>query len=254
MEPMHPVVDEIAEDIYRISTWIPDVSPDGFTFNQFLVAAEEPLLFHTGPRGMFPLVAEAVATVLPVESLRWITFGHIESDECGSMNMWLAAAPHSQVAHGALGCDISLDDLCDRPPRALGDGEVVDVGGKRLRQISTPHVPHGWEAQVLFEETTSTLLCGDLFSQVGAGPALTTEDVVEPAVVAERMFHAASLAPHTADLLRELGDLEPATLAIMHGSSYAGDGRRALHDLAAEYETLLAEQQSPGYLGRGELR
>ena len=233
-------VDEIADGIYRISTWIPDVSPDGFTFNQFLVNGDEPLLFHTGPRGMFPLVAEAVATVRPVESLRWITFGHVAADECGSMNMWLTAAPDSQVAHGALGCDVSLNDLCDRPPRALQDGEVIDLGGKRVRQISTPHVPHGWEAQVLYEETTGTLLCGDLFSQVGSGPALTTNDVVEPAFAAEEMFHATCLAPHTAATLRALGDLDPATLAIMHGPSFQGNGRKALYDLAAGYETLLA--------------
>ncbi len=162
---MQTTTHEIADGIYRFSTLIPDVSPDGFTFNQFLIAGDEPLLFHTGPRGMFPLVAEALADVIPIESLRWITFGHVEADECGSMNMWLTAAPYSQVAHGALGCDVSLNDMCDRPPRALAEGEVIDLGGKRVRQISTPHVPHGWEAQVLFEETTGTLLCGDLFSQ-----------------------------------------------------------------------------------------
>ena len=189
---------------------------------------------------MFPLVAEAVATVLPVESLRWITFGHVESDECGAMNMWLAAAPDSKVAHGALGCDVSLNDLCDRPPRALAEGEVIDLGSKRLRQISTPHVPHGWEAQVFFEETTRTLLCGDVFSQVGAGPAATTNDVVEPAMAAERMFHATCLAPHTAETLRSLGDLDPQTLAIMHGSSFQGNGKQALYDLAAGYEELIA--------------
>jgi flavorubredoxin len=241
MEPMQPTVDEIADGIFRISTWIPDVTPDGFTFNQFLLTAEEPLLFHTGPRGMFPLVAEAVATVLPVEQVRWITFGHVESDECGAVNMWLAAAPESQVAHGALGCDISLNDLCDRPPRALEEGEVIDLGGKRVRQISTPHVPHGWEAQVLFEETTGTLLCGDLFSQVGGGPALTTDDVVEPAMAAEAMFHATALAPHTGATLRALGDLGPTTLAIMHGASFQGDGRQALYDLASGYEKLIAD-------------
>jgi flavorubredoxin len=240
MEPMQPTVDEIADGIYRISTWIPEISPDGFTFNQFLVAADEPLIFHTGPRGMFPLVAEAVAKVLPVESLRWITFGHVEADECGSMNMWLTAAPASEVAHGALGCDVSLNDLCDRPPRPLADGEVLDVGGKRLRQISTPHVPHGWEAQVFFEETTRTLLCGDLFSQVGAGPAVTTDDVVAPALAAEQMFHATCLAPHTASTLRALGDLDPTTMAIMHGTSFEGNGKQALYDLAAGYETLSA--------------
>ena len=241
MENMQPAVDEIADDIYRISTWIPDVSPEGFTFNQFLVVADEPLLFHTGPRGMFPLVAEAVATVVPVESLRWITFGHVEADECGSMNMWLTAAPGSQVAHGALGCMVSLNDLCDRPPRSLDEGEVIDLGGKRLRQISTPHVPHAWEAQVLYEETTRTLLCGDLLSQLGGRRALTTDDLVEPAMDAEHMFHASCLAPHTGQTLRSLGDLDPTTLAIMHGSSFQGDGRQALHDLATAYEKLIAD-------------
>lgn len=235
---MQPSVNEIADDIYRISTWIPDVSPEGFTFNQFLVMADEPLLFHTGPRGMFPLVADAVASVTPVESLRWISFGHVESDECGSMNMWLTAAPGAQVAHGELACATSLNDLCDRPPRPLAEGEVMDIGGKRLRQISTPHVPHGWEAHVLFEETTATLLCGDLFTQVGAPAALTTDDIVGPALEAEAMFHATSLAPHTGATLRALGDLSPTTLAVMHGSSFRGDGRHALHDLATEYERL----------------
>jgi flavorubredoxin len=240
MEPMTPTVDEIADDIFRISTFIPEVSPEGFTFNQFVVRGDEPLIFHTGPRMLFPLVAEAVAQVVPVASIRWITFGHVESDECGAMNMWLAAAPHSQVAHGALGVDISLNDLCDRPPRALEEGEVIDLGGKRLRQISTPHVPHGWEAQVLFEETTGTLLCGDLFSHVGAPPALVTDDVVDPAMAAEAMFHSTALAPHTAATLRGLGDLEPSTLAIMHGSSFQGDGKKALYELAAAYEGLIA--------------
>jgi flavorubredoxin len=241
MEPMQPTVTEIADGIHRISTWIPDVTPEGFTFNQFLVTAEEPLLFHTGMRGLFPLVAEAVATVVPVESLRWISFGHVEADESGAMNMWLAAAPHSQVVFGALGCDVSLNDLCDRPPRALQEGEVIDLGGKRLRQISTPHVPHGWEAQVLFEETTGTLLCGDLLSQAGAPPALTSHDIVEPALSAEAMFHATALTPSTARVIRALGDLEPATLAVMHGASYHGNGKQVLHDLAAGYEKLLAE-------------
>ena len=237
---MRSSLDEIADGIYRISTFVPEVGPDGFTFNQFLLAADEPLLFHTGPRAMFPLVAEAVAQVTPVEGLRWITFGHVESDECGSMNTWLAAAPDSQVAHGALGCEVSLNDMCDRPPRALAEGEVLDLGGKRVRQISTPHVPHGWEAQVLYEETTNTLLCGDLFSQLGQGPALTDGDVLEPAMAAEAMFHPTALAPHTGATLRSLGDLAPSTLAIMHGSSFQGDGGRALHDLATAYDDLIA--------------
>src|SRR4051795_42891 len=240
MESPNTTIDEINDGIFRISTWIPDVTPVGFTFNQFLVVGDEPLLFHTGARGLFPLVAEAMAKVVPVESLRWITFGHVESDECGAMNIWLAAAPNSQVAHGALGCMVSLNDLCDRQPRALVEGEVIDIGGKRLRQISTPHVPHGWEAQVLFEETTGTLFCGDLFTAIGNGPAVTTGDVVGPALEAEAMFHATCLAPHTGATLRALGDLRPSTLALMHGSSYQGDGQRALYDLAAWYETLAA--------------
>jgi flavorubredoxin len=239
MEPFTPYVDEIADDVFRISTFVPEVGPTGFTFNQFLVRAEEPLLFHTGPRMMFPLVAEGVAKVLPVEALRWISFGHVESDECGAMNMWLAAAPQSQVAFGQLGCDVSLNDLCDRPPRALADGEVLDLGGKRVRQISTPHVPHGWEAQVLFEETAGTLFCGDLFTHVGPTVALTTDDLIEPAVQAEEMFHATALAPQTEAIIRGLGDLAPTTLAIMHGASYQGDGKGALHALADVYAAMV---------------
>jgi flavorubredoxin len=226
-----PTLHEIAPGIHRISTFLPNVSPEGFTFNQFLVMADEPLLFHTGPRGLFPLVAEAVARVMPLEKLRWISFGHVEADECGSMNMWLSAAPRSQVVFNGLGCDVSLNDLCDRPPLALGDA-VLDLGGKRLRQISTPHVPHGWEAQVMFEETTGTLLCGDLLSQLGRGPALTSNDVVEAALRAEALFHATTPGPHVLQTLRSLAELSPRTLAIMHGSSFEGDGRKALLDLA----------------------
>src|SRR4029078_4397031 len=147
------------------------------------------------------------------------------------MNIWVAAAPNSQVAHGALGCMVSLNDLCDRAPRALADGAVIDIGGKRLRQISTPHVPHGWEAQVLFEETTGTLFCGDLFTQIGTAPALTTDAIVAPAVAAEQICRASSMAPQTAATLRSLGDLDPTTLALMHGPSYSGDGKRAFYAL-----------------------
>ena len=234
---MDITIDEINDGIYRFSAFLPEVAaPAGFTFNQFLLRGDEPLLFHTGPRAAFPLVAEAVARVVPVESIRWITFGHVESDECGSMNMWLAAAPRAEVAHGALGCAVSLDDLCDRPPRPLAHGEVLDLGGKRVRHLDTPHVPHGWEARVLFEETTSTLLCGDLFSQLGDSGALTTDDLVEPAMAAEELFRSSSLAPDTGDVMRRLGDLSPTTLAVMHGASFSGDGGRALYDLADAYE------------------
>jgi flavorubredoxin len=234
---METKVDEIADGIYRISTWVAEIAPPaGFTFNQFLIAAEEPLLFHTGPRGMFPLVAEAVGTVVSVERLRWITFGHVESDECGSMNEWLAAAPRAEVAHGMIGCMVSLNDMADRPPRPLADGEVLDLGGKQVQHFDTPHVPHGWEARVLYEATTRTLLCGDLFTHLGDGPALTSGDIVEPAMEAEGIFRATCLAPDTADVMRRLGDLEPQTLALMHGSSYNGEAKAALSDLAKAYE------------------
>ncbi len=139
---METKIDEIASGIYRLSTWIPAVAPpQGFTFNQFLIDADEPMLFHCGQRQLFPLVSEAVARVMPLDRLRWISFGHVEADECGSMNLWLAAAPKAQIAHGQLGCEVSLQDLADRPPRALADGETLDLGGKRMRWIGTPHVP-----------------------------------------------------------------------------------------------------------------
>lgn len=238
---METRVDELADRIYRLSTFVPDIGPTGFTFNQFLVDADEPLLFHTGPRAMFPSVSSAIATVLPVERLRWITFGHLESDECGAMNLFLAAAPHAQVAHGALGCMVSINDLADRPPEPLGPDDVYDLGGKRIRNIDTPHVPHGWDAHVLYEETTGTLFCGDLFSQVGDGPAISTNDLLEAAGQAEDMFSATCLTPNTAPTIRRLAELEPRTLAIMHGSSYAGDSAKALLALADDYDRRLAE-------------
>jgi flavorubredoxin len=238
-------IDEIADRIYRLSAFVPDIGPTGFTFNQFLIEAEEPLLFHTGARHMFGDISAAVSTILPVESLRWITFGHVESDECGAMNLFLASAPEAQVAHGGLGCLVSLDDLADRPPRPLADGEVIDLGGKRVRHIDTPHVPHGWEARVLYEETTGTLLCGDLFTHLGNGPALTHDDIVEPAGVAEDVFHATALAPSTGPTLRALADLGPNTLALMHGSSFAGDCAAALRRLAGDYDARIAAAAQP---------
>lgn len=231
--------DEIADGVFRISTFVPEIGPTGFTFNQFLLRANEPLLFHTGPRRMFPLVSSAVARVVPIASLRWIAFGHIEADECGSMNEWLAAAPRAQVAHGATGVMVSLNDLADREPRALADGEVLDLGGKRVRHIDTPHVPHCWEARVLYDETTKTLLCGDLFTHLGNGPALTRNDVVGPAREAEALFHASSITPATAPTIRALAKLAPERLALMHGSSFEGDCAKALRELADAYEGWL---------------
>jgi flavorubredoxin len=238
---METTVHEIADGFYRLSTYLPDITPSGFTMNQFLVDAEEPLLFHCGPRALFPLVSDAVSRVLPVERLRWITFGHVEADECGSMNQWLAASPSAQVAHGELGCMISIADMADRPPRPLAEGEVLDIGGHRLRQISTPHVPHAWEAQVLFDEATGTLLCGDLFTQVGDGSALVHDaDMVTPALAAEDVFHATCITPSTAPTMQLLAGLAPRTLALMHGPSFTGDCATALRDLADGYAERLA--------------
>ncbi|MBO0875222.1 MAG: hypothetical protein J2P19_17715, partial [Pseudonocardia sp.] len=220
--------DEIADGIYRISTHVPGIGPTGMTFNQFLLDAEQPLLFHTGHRSMFASVAEQVGRVVPMHRLRWITFGHLESDECGSMNQFLAAAPAAEVAHGELGCLLSVTEMADRPPRALADRDVLDLGGKRVRRVETPHVPHGWDAGVLYEETTSTLLCGDLFTHLGDGPAVTGDDLVAQAERTEDMFHATCLTPDTGPTVRRLAGLAPRTLAVMHGSSFAGDGRSAL--------------------------
>jgi flavorubredoxin len=235
---MQTRIDEIAPGVYRLSTFVAEVTPAGFTFNQFLLAADEPLLFHCGHRRMFPLISAAVARIMPLDRLRWISFGHVEADECGAMNLWLAAAPRAKIAHGQLACEVSLDDLADRPPRALADGEVIDLGGKRVRFLHTPHVPHGWEAGVLFEETGETLLCGDLFTHAGDGPALTEADVLGPGIAAEEMFHAMCLGPGTGPALRRLAALNPRTLALMHGSSFAGDGAAALIGLADHYAPL----------------
>ena len=236
-EIMQTRTDEIAESTYRISTHVPEIAPPaGFTFNQYLVVADEPLIFHTGMRHLFPAVSAEVNRILPVERLRWITFGHVEADECGAMNQFLAAAPHAEVAHPALGCQVSLNDMADRPPREMADGEVLDLGGKQVRRqvrsIDTPHVPHGWEARVLFEENTRTLFCGDLFTHLGNGPAVTEDDVVEAAVEAEAIFRYTSCLTATVAALRSLAALEPTTLAVMHGSCFRGDGARALTELA----------------------
>lgn len=235
---METRINEISDGIYRLSTFVPDIKPPaGFTFNQFLILGEEPLLFHTGLRKMFPLSRSAVSRLIPPERLRWITFGHFEADECGAMNEWLAAAPNAQLAHGATGCMVSLNDMADRAPSVLKDGETIDLGGgKRVRYIDTPHTPHGWDAGVLFEESTRTLMCGDLFTQIGDGPALTGGDVVTPAIAAEDMFQYSCLNPRMGTTIRALSNLAPRTLALMHGPSFAGDGAAALRALADDYD------------------
>lgn len=235
---MQTTTHEIADGIFRLSTFVPEIAPPaGFAFNQFLILGEQPLLFHTGPRKMFPLVREALSRLLPPERLRWISFGHVEADECGSMNDWLAIAPQAEVAHGMTGCMVQLGDLADRPPRALENGEVLDLGGgKRVRYIDTPHTPHAWDSGLMFEESTGTLLCGDLFTQVGNGPALIEGDIVGPAIAAEDMFRYSSLNPDMGSTIRGLTALAPRTLALMHGPSFAGDGAAALAALADDYD------------------
>lgn len=234
-------VHEIAEGVYRLSTLVPDAAPGGFTFNQFLLTGDEPLLFHCGPRLFFDQVSSAARRVIPLDTLRWISFGHVESDECGSMNQWLAAAPMAQVAFNGLGCMVQLDDLCDRPPVPLNDGDVLNAGDHRLRVIATPHVPHGWEAQVLFDESTATLLCGDLFTHAGAPAPLTHDgDIVGDAIEAENMFGYSSVTAATAPTIRRLADLAPRTLATMHGASFAGDCATALRDLSDAYAERFA--------------
>jgi flavorubredoxin len=233
-------IDEIAAGLYRFSTFVPHIAPPaGFTFNQFLVMGQEPLLFHLGHRKTFPLTAAAVARVLPLEQLRWLSFGHVEADECGAMNEWLAAAPNAEVVHGMIGARVSIDDMADRPARTVEDDEVLDIGDRRLRFIATPHVPHGWEAGVFFEETTRTLLCGDLFTHPGDGAAITETEIVSPAMSAEDLFGFSSLSPSTGATLRKLAALQPDALALMHGSSFRGDGGAALQHLADRYDGLV---------------
>jgi flavorubredoxin len=241
---MTTTVDEIADGVYRLSTYVRDVEPDGITFNQFLLQADEPLLFHCGQRWLFDDVSHAAARVMPVERLRWVTFGHVEADECGSMNLWLSAAPDAAVAAGEVACEVSLDDWSVRTPVRWGDGEKVDLGGKRVRHIDTPHVPHGLDSRLLFEERSRTLLCGDLFTHTGGGPPVRDDDVVERALASESPYGSICLTPATAPTIRRLADLEPATLAIMHGAAYTGDCREALEALAEGYERRLQHQMS----------
>lgn len=237
---METRITEIADGVYRLSTLVPEVAaPAGFSFNQFLLTADEPMLFHCGHRHMFGQISEAVSRIIPVDTLRWISFSHLEADESGAMNLWLAAAPNAEVAHGTLACDVSLGDLADRPPRALEDDEVLDIGGKRIRFLATPHVPHGWDAGLMFEETAGTLLCSDLMGQVGDGPALGGDDIVERAIEAEAMFESMQVTAKSIATLRRLAALNPRTLAMMHGASFAGDGGRLVTHFADTLEARM---------------
>lgn len=225
-------VDEVAPAIYRISTPV-TVVPGGFSFNQYLLVDEEPLLFHTGPRRMFPLVREAIGAVMPVERLRWLAFSHVEADECGALNDLLAVAPQSRPVCSRVAAMVSVDDLADRPARPLADGEALGIGGKRVRWLDAPHLPHAWECGYLFEETTGTLLCGDLFTQPGAEhPPLTEGDILGPSEAMRQGMDYFAHSEGTPALLGKLAATRPRTLACMHGSAWAGDGQRLLLDLA----------------------
>ena len=231
-------VDEISDGIFRLSTFVPDAN---IMFNQFVVHAEEPLIFHTGLRALYPIVAEAVGRIMPLEQLRWVTFGHVEADECGSMNKILAAAPNAAVAHGAVACVVQVNDLADRPPRPLADGEVLDLGDRRVRSIDTPHMPHGWDAHVMYEEPTRTLFCGDLFTRFGESDATTTDNIVEVALESEQFGAPTALTPSTAPMLRGLATLDIDALALMHGPTFTGDCNKAMLGLADGYENLFEQ-------------
>jgi flavorubredoxin len=225
-------IDEIADGIFRISTPATEV-PGGFTFNQFLIKDEEPLLFHTGLRRLFPVVSEAVQRVLPLERLRWIGFSHFEADECGSLNDFLAAAPHAEPVCGRVAKMVSVDDVADRPAIGLANGEEMILGRSTVRWLDTPHLPHAWECGYLLESSSSTLLCGDLLTQGGAvHDPLTESDILGPSEEMRGHMDYFAHARNTRELLEKLAATEPTTLACMHGASWRGDGGSLLHALA----------------------
>ncbi|MCP9472505.1 MAG: MBL fold metallo-hydrolase [Nitrospira sp.] len=239
-----PIVSEIAPDLFRISIYVPDID---LHFNQFLVRDEEPLLFHTGPRAMFASVRDAVATVLDPATIRWIGFSHFEADECGSLPEWQQVAPQSTAVCSLVGKLVSVDDcMALRPALGMKDGDVLNTGAYRFRFLHTPHVPHCWEAGLLFEETQRTLLCSDLFHQDGDVEAVTQSDVLgrcRQVLVEYQRGPLANYLPYstlTDPTLRRLAELQPKTLATMHGSVFVGDGARALRDLAVMYKEVLA--------------
>lgn len=238
-------VTEVAPDVYRISVFAPQFD---LQFNHFLVKDDEPLLFHTGLRGMYPQVRELVATVIDPVRIRWIGFSHFESDECGALNEWLATAPAAEPVCGLVGALVSVNDFAHRPARVLGNDEILVTGKYRFRFRHTPHLPHGWDAGVLFEETNRTLFCSDLFHQWGERAPLTHDSIIEPArdaLVQSEAGPFANYVPYTrrtGRMLNGLADLRPGTLAAMHGSTYVGDGEQALRELAVVMREVLGEQ------------
>ena len=226
-------VHEVAEDIYRINTPVLIEGAGGFSFNQYLIVDDEPLIFHTGPRKMFALVSEAVATILPVEKLRYISFSHVEADECGSLNEWLAVAPQSVPLCSTIAAMVSIGDLADRAPRAIADDELIPLGKHSVRWFDTPHLPHAWDCGFLIEESTSTLLCGDLFTQGGADlPPITESDILGPSEAFRHQMDYFSHTKHARVMFERLAATNPTTLACMHGSTWRGDGAKLLRDLS----------------------
>ena len=232
---MQSNVSEVAPDVYRISTFHAEYQ---IQFNQYLIKDDEPFLMHTGFRKMFEVTREAVASIIDPSSLRWIGFSHFESDECGALNEWLKVAPASQAVCSVVGAMVMVDDFAVRPPRPLNDGEVFEIGSHRLRFLATPHVPHAWDAGLFFEETNRTLLCSDLFFHPGDPEPLTESDIVTPAResmiagITSPLAKEMPYTPYTEETLKRLAALQPRTLALMHGSTYRGDGQRAILDLA----------------------
>lgn len=237
-------VDEIVDGIFRISTPVPaSVVPGGFTFNQYLIRDAEPLLFHTGPRMLFPTVRESIERVIPVATLRYIAFSHVEADECGSLNQFLGAAPRAVPLCGQVAAMVSIGDLADRAPRALADQERLTLGRHTVQWIDAPHVPHGWECGFLAENTTNTLLCGDLFTQFGEQhPAITESDILEPSEAARIGMDYYAHSPATGRTLERLANTAPTTLACMHGPAWRGDGAALLRGLASRLESASTVQ------------
>ena len=241
------VVTEIGPDLYRLSVYVPDFD---LQFNHFLIDDDEPMLYHAGLKGMFPLLRDAVAKVLDPARLRWIGFSHFESHECGGLNDWLAIAPSAQAACSEVGALVSVNDFATRPPRGFADGEQLVTGKYRFRFCRTPHLPHGWDASVLFEETQKTLLCSDLFHQTGDLEPLTTSDIIGRFMDTIAEYQTGVLAdyapytPYTAKLFDKLSQLKPERLAIMHGSSFDGDGAKALVDLGAAFKEVFGQDAS----------
>jgi flavorubredoxin len=249
-----PEIHEIAPDVYRISVYVPEIN---LAFNHFLIKDEEPLLFHAGLRHMFPALREAVAKLIDPARLRHIGFSHFESDECGALNEWLAVAPGAEPVCGLVGALVSVNDFANRPARALTRDDVFSIGKYKFRFIPTPHVPHGWDAGVLFEETEKTLFCSDLFHQWGQHEPTTSSSIIErckDALIQSEAGPFANYVPythHTGLVLNNLAEYAPKTLAAMHGSSYLGDGAQALRDLAIVMHDVLGPKAEQGTTATG---